>query len=484
VLVVDDDADYLAATKNLLAAEGHRVITAIGGRAALTTLRTEPVDLVLLDFFMPEMTGEQVVAELRVFNPLTQVILQTGYSSQKPAREMMRRLDIQGYCDKAEGPEKLLLWTEVGLKAAYTVQMLEKNRRGLRYILDVTPDLHRLQPLDDLLQGILWQVAGLLGAADTFVAEVTAASGAPLSGGPEGLLAMLDDGTLRVHAATGRFSAGRRLEDDLQAEMLAQVKGALTDGSARTAGSSSIVPLRVGQRTLGVLYLDRPPVVDRDSELLSLFANQAAVAIHNAQLHEMATLDSLTGVAVRRFFEQCFTLEVRNAYREESPLALLLLDLDGMKQINDRGGHLAGDRALALVGQVLRETLRGADVAGRFGGDEFAVVLPRTTAPQAADAAQRVMAAMRGASVEGTAGPIAVACSIGVAAFEPQPIDWEKVPRPLAGQFFQDAATTLLDAADANLYKAKGRKDGTVGPLTSMPWPDPTAEPEAAREVA
>ena len=69
---------------------------------------------------MPGITGDEVVAQLRQFNTHVQVILQTGYASEQLPREMLRRLDIQGYHDKSEGPEKLLLWADVGLKAAYT----------------------------------------------------------------------------------------------------------------------------------------------------------------------------------------------------------------------------------------------------------------------------------------------------------------------------------------------------------------------------
>src|SRR6185436_20526114 len=144
ILLVDDNPEYLEATRLLLEREGHQVIPAANGLEALTLLRKQSVDLLLLDYFMPGMTGEEVVTQLRQFNPYVQVVLQTGYASERPPRELLRRLDIQGYYDKREGPDKLLLWTEVGLKIAYSVQLLHKSRQGLRYILAVTPDLHKL----------------------------------------------------------------------------------------------------------------------------------------------------------------------------------------------------------------------------------------------------------------------------------------------------------------------------------------------------
>src|SRR5262245_1339920 len=177
ILLVDDNLEYLEATRLLLQREGHQVLTALNGPDALALLRTANIDLLLLDYFMPGMTGEEVVAQLRQFNQHVQVILQTGYASEQPPRALLRRLDIQGYYDKSEGPEKLLLWTDVGLKTAYPVQLCQKSRQGLRYILQITPELHKLQPLHALLQGILWQVAGLLGAANTFLATLPEGGG-------------------------------------------------------------------------------------------------------------------------------------------------------------------------------------------------------------------------------------------------------------------------------------------------------------------
>src|SRR5262252_6280126 len=171
ILLTDDNLDYLQVTKRLLEREGHTVLTASAGQEALEILKRDRIDLLLLDYYMPGMTGEQVVTELRRWNPYVQVILQTGYASEQPPRELLRRLDIQGYYDKSEGPDKLLLWTEVGLKAAYSIQLLNKSRQGLRYVLEVTPELHKLQSLTELLRGILLQVTGLLGAANSFLAS-------------------------------------------------------------------------------------------------------------------------------------------------------------------------------------------------------------------------------------------------------------------------------------------------------------------------
>ncbi len=117
ILVVDDQEEILISVKTLLEREGHDVLTAPSAAEALELFRCHDIHLLLVDYFMPRMNGEELIREVRNFDPYVQIILQTGYSGEKPARQMMDELDIQGYHDKAEGPDKLLLWIDVALKA-------------------------------------------------------------------------------------------------------------------------------------------------------------------------------------------------------------------------------------------------------------------------------------------------------------------------------------------------------------------------------
>ena len=320
IALVDDDADYLHATQILLESEGHRTLIASDGPSALELLRREPVDLVLLDYFMPGMTGEDVVAALREFDTVTQVILQTGYASENPPREMLRRLDIQGYYDKSEGPEKLLLWTDAGLKAADAIGRLSRSRRGLRSILESSPVLHRIQPLSDLYQDVLAQAAKVVSASSALLA-VFPESGAPsLVTAPALVLgeARSDDSYLCVQAALGRFAGTAEQQDTLSAAELDEVAAVLKSGSTSCQSTVSVVPLRVGELTLGVLWLEHPPLREETAELLLVYANQATVAVQNMVLYEMAALDPLTGVHARRFFENWMRREIRTAFSSAS----------------------------------------------------------------------------------------------------------------------------------------------------------------------
>lgn len=466
ILLVDDSEAYLTTARRIIERDGHEVLTASSGREGLGLLATRDVDLVLVDYLMPGMTGEEFIREMRRTRPSTQVILQTGYADEHPPRELLRRLDIQGFHDKSDGPEKLALWVDVGLKAAYAFGLLHKSRHGLRYILDATPSLHRMQPLADLLQGVLLQTAGLLGIADSFVASLVPAS--PTRERHEGFVAIgQEEGDLALRAATGRFRDAARIEEALDPGGAADVHAALAGSHVQTTPDCTIAPLRVGERTIGVVYVDRAVHEEWERELLEVLANQAAVAIHNVSLYEMAALDSLTGVATRRFFDQAMIRELRAATRSGAPMGLLVIDVDDMKGLNDGMGHAAGDCALAALGTALRRAVRSTDIVGRIGGDEFAVLLPSTDEEGTQVVLHRVREELSCLRARQGANTFEVSASLGAALFAASALDVETVRRG-AGQLLERTAVRLFEAADAAMYRTK--RDAEEGGIAHVSW--------------
>ena len=125
VMLIDDDTDYLTITKMYLRGKGLNIEAKSDPQEAIEILKQQPVDIILLDYFMPEMTGKEFVENLRQFNTKTLVILQTGFSEEKPPFEMLTELNIQGYHDKSKGVEDLLLLT---LSAVRTAKLMKKNK--------------------------------------------------------------------------------------------------------------------------------------------------------------------------------------------------------------------------------------------------------------------------------------------------------------------------------------------------------------------
>jgi signal transduction histidine kinase len=129
VLVVDDQTDTLLSVRKLLEHEGHRVRTAESGAEALDVVQQSDIEVIIVDYFMPRMTGAAFVEKVRLIDPYVQIILQTGYAGEKPPRSMLAELDIQGYHDKTDDPERLLLWVDVALKAHRLITDLRERER-------------------------------------------------------------------------------------------------------------------------------------------------------------------------------------------------------------------------------------------------------------------------------------------------------------------------------------------------------------------
>jgi diguanylate cyclase (GGDEF)-like protein len=183
---------------------------------------------------------------------------------------------------------------------------------------------------------------------------------------------------------------------------------------------------------------------------VTLLAAQVVIALENARLHRIverqALLDSLTGLANRRSIEEALRSELARAARFGTPAALVLADIDDFKRVNDRYGHAVGDEVLREFADALRETLRESDTAGRWGGEEFALILAGTDADGGAALAERARVLIGERTVHLPGGEaVQVTASFGVAAF------------PECG-----GTVALLEAADDALYGAKRRGKNRV----------------------
>jgi diguanylate cyclase (GGDEF)-like protein len=207
------------------------------------------------------------------------------------------------------------------------------------------------------------------------------------------------------------------------------------------------LPLMTANFLVGILNLadrdgDAPFDEEGDLPVLDPVGRVLAMAIRNCKLfrevQNQAHTDALTKLGNYRAFHESLRSEMHRSARYGRPLALIMIDLDSFKELNDKFGHQAGDAALMEMGKVIRESLRREDMAARYGGDEIAILLPETKPRGALMVVQRLLAAVRGRdfAFEGKSLPVTI--SAGVAPFAPEM-----------------SITQFVGAADEALYRAK-----------------------------
>jgi diguanylate cyclase (GGDEF)-like protein len=223
------------------------------------------------------------------------------------------------------------------------------------------------------------------------------------------------------------------------------------------------IPIRIGTEVCGVLELinrcDAPGYSQEDRNLLEIFAGYISISIQNVldgrQAQEIAKRDNLTGLYNDRYLHIALTETIERCRAEAVDLALLFLDLDYFKHVNDTHGHLAGSQVLREVGHLLRRRVkRLAGIPARYGGDEFVLLLPASDLDSAIDMAEEVRAAIVGSTFCAGPGDIqpdplslkGITCSIGVATLQ------QHLEPDLT---LEAAKSTLLRLADAAMYVAK-----------------------------
>jgi diguanylate cyclase (GGDEF)-like protein len=220
-------------------------------------------------------------------------------------------------------------------------------------------------------------------------------------------------------------------------------------------GGLIMLPLVAKDRSIGLVELTFDGRPTSDASLITLartMTHEAAMALENARLYEearrLADRDPLTGFFNHRYLHERLAEEVVRAARTRRPVSVVMLDLDDFKLVNDSFGHLYGDRVLVHVAECMRSALRASDVTARYGGDEFALILPETDREEAEQVAARILEAFRRSpfAADGRQ-PFPIGGSVGIAT------------HPDDGR----SATDLIAVADQGLYEAKRSGGNRVG---------------------
>ncbi|HET7529775.1 MAG TPA: diguanylate cyclase [Mycobacteriales bacterium] len=345
---------------------------------------------------------------------------------------------------------------EVGQLATAFNEMTDELRSYINELQTSRDELRRnLARLGDTLSGTHDLGRILTVILDTAMTSTRASAGAVYvtQPGREELQLKASRG---IDPATASAKARVRLGDGVTGRVAAtgdSVRGRVGDGGVDLSATepSAVelisVPLRATEGVIGVLNLydraDDKPFDDSDLETIRTFAGQAAVALDNVLLHQeaqrLSVTDGLTGLGNYRFFQNTLAREVERATRFHRSLAVLMLDLDLFKQVNDAHGHQVGDAVMVEIADRIRDEIREVDVVARYGGEEFVVVLPETGREGAGYTAERICNAVRRRPVMVAGLELRITLSAGVAVF------------PTHG----DTPASIVRAADEALYAAK-----------------------------
>jgi diguanylate cyclase (GGDEF)-like protein len=203
------------------------------------------------------------------------------------------------------------------------------------------------------------------------------------------------------------------------------------------------LPLIAEERVIGTLWMWGENLDESDLPAASVFATQVAVALENARLYsitqQLAITDDLTGFYNRRGLFEIGRREVERSLRFKHALSAIMLDIDHFKRVNDARGHTIGDEVLQQLADRWRQALRGVDIMGRYGGEEFLVLLPESDLSTAQRVAERMRQSVKDVPMYTSAGEVYITVSVGVATLQGEIMSLEE----------------LIEDADQALYKAK-----------------------------
>ncbi len=405
--------DLLALVVVLYAA--HKLAPAVGGGAMAWFLAVHiPYAYLVLPKELPELVRLAVLAGATLFGVY---IIAVRNRLEAQLNELAADLEAQRTAERRRADELTVLnrIVTVGMEATGIDELI---KRAIEIISDT------LYPADYFAIGLVDEAGGVL--------RITRST---RSLREEPLTIPLGQGVIGRVAATGK---PWRVPDVRREPVYLAVNP--------DTRSELCVPLKVDQRTIGLINVEskRPDTFsEADERLLTICAGQLATAIEKARLfgevQRLAVTDDLTGLYNRRHFFELAEIEFGRAGRYGHPLAAVFLDLDHFKQMNDTYGHAVGDQVLRVVAARCRDNLRKIDIMGRYGGEEFAALLPENDMDGARNVAERLRRCVADPPVDTDRGRLVVTVSVGVATLDNKCADLEM----------------LLERADQALYAAK-----------------------------
>jgi len=445
ILIIDDDPNLRKTLSDILKLKGYEPLTAKDGTEGLELLKQVPVNLVVIDLGLPDISGLDVLNRVKADYPGVEAIILTGNASLDSAIEATNK-GAFSYLLKPYEISQLLLHCRHALEKQEAqetivrhILKIERMNARLKALYEVSLAINQTIYMDELISKIIRAVTkiefiGPEGKCTVFIAEKDRMRLVSHIGLSDAELEPFMRGRVEEYLGGQTAATGE----------LIVLKNAMHDGLTATEQPAAapnghiLVPLTTVNGVVGVLclFVNQDMELDKDmSELLLSLGNQIGIAIENAKHYEetksFSLHDSLTGLSNRRFLDIELEKSFDSARRYGEKLAAIMLDIDYFKKYNDTRGHIEGDKILVkLAGILLRET-RSSDHVFRYGGEEFLIILLKTDLAKACEVAERLRRLV--------AAETEIAISLGVAIYQESMVNGEN----------------LVERADSALYRAK-----------------------------
>lgn len=277
ILVVDDEIGIIDSLSVVLKRSGYDFTGVIDPLEAVERVRKEHFDLMILDYLMYPIHGDKVVQSIREFNSEIYILLLTGHKDLAPPLETIKALEIQGYCEKSDRFDQLLLLVESGIKSISQMRTIKKFRDGLNEILQAVPKIYSLQPIDMILEDILSELLPLVDSENAFI--------------------LVDDttdfiaGNKSIFKGIGKYKAEiNHFMEMLSPSLMEHIGFARITRQKVSLEQGVILPLiNEMHQAIGVIYVESRNI-DDGIKLLEIYTNQAASSINNAFLHSLVNM--------------------------------------------------------------------------------------------------------------------------------------------------------------------------------------------------
>lgn len=276
ILVLDDEEGIINSIKVMLNRNGYYCVGVTDPLEAIEVLKKETFDMLILDYIMAPINGDQVVSRLRQFNKDIYILMLTGHKDLAPPLDTIKALDIQGYCEKSDRFDQLMLLIESGIKSISQMRTIKQFKDGLNKILQTVPKIYQLQPISTIMEEILKGLMPLVNSDSAFI--------------------LIDDFNNTkekkvIFKGVGRYDIPTQdLVNKLNPYLMEQIGKSREINEVLTLESGIIFPLHNEYNTsMGVIYIESKNFKEGKA-LIEIYARQAASSINNAFLHSLINM--------------------------------------------------------------------------------------------------------------------------------------------------------------------------------------------------